>query len=370
MANDYSEVVLPELLINFEEEFKGLRHELIMFENPVTAGALMQKQTAILNPQFDANGRCTGYSVAYQQADQNTIGSGSGTATAACVIVPDQTFSGLKETYDINRFFVRKASILGKDCDSKIKFAQRLTKALAVEMQQISLELNQWAIATLLANKQTATHQGEYGTGITAGVIDYPKADLLDPTLFQSRMSDWHYIGIEELLPANMFAIHGRNFILAQREAQFNAANDDQRSQALAFAAFPSYWDILGFGASRANIIDNSFLIDPNAYVFITRNHYDMAPVFINTATVSETQFSLPLTYMDANGQTQTMMYNYNGTMAPVMVDCRVQYACNSTASVDGLPTFDYNIEMRLAADFKLAPNQSGSTGIVQILAS
>jgi hypothetical protein len=89
MANDYSAVVLPELLLNIEQIFaESKRHELTLFEEPRTAVALLENQTATLDPIFKMDGgdyRCTGFSVAYQQADQNTIGSG-GTKTLLVVV--------------------------------------------------------------------------------------------------------------------------------------------------------------------------------------------------------------------------------------------------------------------------------------------
>ena len=370
MANDYSAVVLPELLLNIEQIFaESKRHELTLFEEPRTAVALLENQTATLDPIFKMDGgdyRCTGFSVAYQQADQNTIGSGGAEPTPDCVIAPDQTFSGLKETYDITRYFSRKIQVLGKDCDSAIKFRTRLAEAMMVKMHELALEVNQWAIATLVANKQTATNTGEYGTGIVGGVVQYPKADIQDATLWQSRLADWYLIGMQELLPASMFAVNGTNFWNAQYNAGFNAANDDQRSQALALAAFPNYWDVHGFGVSRANILDTSFLIDRNAYVFMTRNQYSETAVNMMDANNS-TVFSMPLRYVDMSGAVQTMMYKLNGVMTPVMVDCRLQYVCDNTNTVDGFPTYNYNLEMVLPGDFKIAPNQASSTGIVQI---
>ena len=370
MPNDYSAAGLPDLIVNFDELFQGNRHQLEMQETPMAATALMERQTAQLIPIYKgADYRCTGFSVVYQQADQSTIGNGAAAPAAAeCVITPTDTFSGLKVDYDIDRFFEKKVSVLGKDCDSVLKFAQRLSGAMAVKMQQIALEVNQWFIATLVANKQTATNTGDFGTGIAAGIIQYNKADLLDQTKWQQILSDWYFVGMQEYLPASLFAINGRNFAIQSRDSQFNAANDNQRSQALALAAMPMYWDIHGFGITRANILDNSFLIDPNAYVTITRNQFSETPMQAGNST-NDTLFSLPLRYLDAAGNTQTMMYNMNGVMTPVMVDCRLQYVCDPTHAVDGMPSYNYVCHMSVKMDMKLAPNQSSKTGIVQIAA-
>ena len=368
MPNDYSAAGLPDLIVNFDELFKGTRQQLEMFEAPMAAAALMERQTAGLIPIYKGmDYRCTGFSVVYQQADQSTIGNGTATPAAAeCVITPTDTFSGLKADYDIDRFFEKKISVLGKDCDSAIKFATRLSGAMAVKMQQLALDINQWLIAVLVANKQTATNTGDYGTGIVGGIVQYNKADLLDATKWQQILSDWYFLGMEELLPASLFGINGRNFAIQSRDSQFNAANDNQRSQALALGAMPMFWDIHGFGATRANILDNSFLIDPNAYVVITRNQFSETPEQMGDSN-NETRFALPLRYLDAMGNTQTMMYNLNGTMAPIMVDCRLQYVCDPTNAVDGAPSFNYVMHMSVKLDMKLAPNQSSKTGIVQI---
>jgi hypothetical protein len=369
MANSYVDTVLPELLLNIEEVFMSKRHELTLMEQPKTAVAMLEKQTADVTPYGTGDGdnfRCTGFSVAYQVADQNTIGNGGAVPSAECIITPDQTFSGLKETYDIQRAFTRKMSILGKDCDNAIKFRERLASAMMVKMQEIALEINQWAIAFLGTSKQTATHAGDYGT-LNAGVIEYPKADLLNQDKFELILADLHLTALEELLPASMYAVNGRNFAVAQYQSQFNAANDDQRSQALSFAAFPMYWDLHGFGPARANIAYTSFVIDPNAYVFLTRSQFSERPATINTTASTDTVFKLPLRYVDGDGTVKTMMHKENGVMVPVFVSCRLQYACDTVNAVDGFPTYNYVLEMSVMGDFKLAPNQASSTGIIEI---
>ena len=370
MPNDYSAAGLPDLIVNFDELFRGNRHQLEMQEAPMSAVALMERQTAQLIPIYKGmDYRCTGFSVVYQQADQSTIGNGTATPAAAeCIITPTDTFSGEKEDYDINRFFEKKISVLAKDCDSTIKFAERLSGAMAVKMQQIALEINQWLIATLVANKQTATNTGDFGTGIVGGIVQYNKSDILDSTNWQQILSDWYFLGMQEYLPSSLFAINGRNFAIQSRDSQFNAANDNQRSQALALAAMGMYWDIHGFGITRANILDNSFLIDPNAYVVITRNQFGENVEDAGNST-NDKLFALPLRYLDAAGNTQTMMYNMNGVMTPVMVDCRLQYICDTTNAVDGMPSNNYVLHMSVKLDMKLAPNQSSKTGIVQIAA-
>jgi hypothetical protein len=98
----------------------------------------------------------------------------------------------------------------------------------------------------------------------------------------------------------------------------------------------------------------------------MTRNQYSETAVNMMDANNS-TVFSMPLRYVDMNGAVQTMMYKLNGVMTPVMVDCRLQYVCDNTNTVDGFPTYNYNLEMVLPGDFKIAPNQASSTGIVQI---
>jgi hypothetical protein len=368
MADDYSQVVLPTVLVNIGQAFLSDRHNLRSFEAPVTAKHLLEQQTAQMN-EVMKNGECIGFEVAYQIADQDTIGSGSGSAgTPACTLSPDQTFSGLAEAYNIDRYFRRTMKVLGKDCDSAIKFRERLINALRVKSHEIALAVNNYIIAQVVANIQTATNDGEFGTGITAGVVDYSLADIQNPTLQQIRLQDWRLIGIQEKLPSNMLMLHGTNFWNYAQNARFNNANDDQRSQMLSLMGNSMSWDVHGFGG--ASIENTSFLIDPNAFAFLTRNHYPTTPVNSGAAS-NETHFAIPLTYIekDGNGQSvaRTMQYMKNGRMQDVMLDVRLQYQCDTTNTIDGLPSYNWVGSMQLAAAFVIAPNVSSSTGIVQI---
>jgi hypothetical protein len=366
MANDYSQVVLPVLLQNIENVFAmSKRHKTNQLQAPVTAVGLLENQTAIVDPIFKG-GRCTGFSVAYQISDQETIGDGVGTEpTATCTVTPNQTFSGLKADYDITRWFRRDLSVLGKDCDSAIKFQERLATAMVEKMHEIALEINQHAISQILANIQTPTNTGSFGT-INGSVVEYNKADLLDRLKFELILSDWMQLGMQELLPGNMICLSGSNMFVTSNIAQNMTANDDTRSWLLNSRLFPIYNDLWGFGPALANIIDTSFLVDPNCYVFFTRNQY--SETVRNAGDANNTKlFSMPLRYVGGNGQLQTMMFNSGGVMTPVMVDCMLQYGCNSTAKVDGFPTYDYNLTMSVAGSFEFAPTTGTTTGIVQI---
>jgi hypothetical protein len=367
MADSYIDVVLPKLQFMLSEVSPTLRTNPILFESPETAAYLAMKQTSQMKSVM-VDGRCVAWDVIFQAADQTTIGSGSGTFLPTCTITPTQTFSGLNESYNVLRSFIRTMKIKAQDCNSGIKFEQRMMEASRVKMQEIALELNQYAIAQLIANNQTATHQGDFGTGITGGVIDYPKADLLDSAKFEYRLSDWHNIAQMELLPANFLILNGNSFKNVKNQVGFNAANDDERSQAATMAANNIWWDALGFGASRANIPNTSFLVDPNAFCFLNRSQYPTNPTQIGNAT-NDRVWSMPLTYLDAVGNVQTMTYMKDGQRVPFMVDVKLQLSCNTADAVDGIPVNDWFLEYRLAADFVIMPT-TGTSGIVQILAA
>jgi len=368
----YVDAVLSQLQVGLKEVSPlNKRTEPVFFKYPKTAAILAEFQTSKMLPkmtmQEDGTFRCTSFDIVYNQADQNTIGSGSSSATGACVIVPDQTFSGLKSTKDIDRFFERKLTINKKACNSFLNFQSRLEHAIDVKMQEIALEWNARQIAVLAANFQTATNQGDFGTGITAGVIDYTYADLIDENKFEQRLVDWGMIGEYELLPQNMLVLNGQNFLNVKNQAEFNALNDNQRSQAAHFGSMNIGWDTLGF--ATASIRKTSFLIDPNAYCVITRNQYTTAPVNEMNATNDRT-WSMPLTYLDENMVRRNLTYKEGNATKNLMVDMRLQLTCNAADAVDGIIPNDYVLEMRLAAGLVLMPAKNSSTGIVKILAA
>jgi hypothetical protein len=365
----YIATLLPAVLVSLANTFLGSnRHQTINFESPETANALLERQTATVDAMFTAE-RCTGFSVGYMIKDSYTINSGQAIAAATCAVAGTDTFSTVKADYALTRQFKKSITVARKDCDNAIKFKERMAYAMIQTGHEIALQINQRAIEFLTANKQTATNTGDYGT-INAGVVEYNKADIQNNDLFEQIMADWYLLGIQEKLPSDLFAMNGNTFFSRKRLAEPNNANQNQKSQLLNFGMFDMGWDVLGFGITRADIKDTSFLVDKNNYVFFCHNQF--TPVMQQVGdSLNTVVYSIPLQYVgkDANGamMVKTMMYNLNGVMTPVMVDVRVQEACNTTDSVNGLPTYDYKIDMQVIGDFMLAPVQAGSTGIVQI---
>lgn len=362
MADSFLDAVLSKSQYLLSEISDTQRTELNFFKSPESAAFLALKQTSTMRERM-VNGFCDSWEIIWQIPDQTTVGTGSASVTANCVIDPDQTFSAEKTEYNVLRHFERAMVIRRQDCNSKIKFEQRLTAALRSKMQEISLEWNAYVISQVVANTQTATNLGDFGTSIVAGAVQYPKADLLDAAKWEQRLADWDNIADMELLPANKLILNGNNFLIAKRQAAFNAANDNQRSQALIMASEQIWWDNKGF--NDAGINDTSFLIDPNAICILHRNQYPTNPINELNGT-NDRVWSLPLTYINSMGQVATMTYKKDGQNVPLMVDVKLQLFCNSADAVDGITVNDWNLELKLAADFVMMPAATLS-GIVKI---
>ena len=362
----YVDAALSTLQVKLQEVFPdSKRTKTILYESPDTANIMLQNQTAQVN-NVTVGDRCTGFDVIYQTADSVVINSGSGSApTANCTLTADRTFSGNKATYDINRWLKKIITLEAKDCNSVLKLADRMLDATETVMQEIALGLNQHFIASLVANNQTATHSGTLGLGINAGVVEYDKTQFYGQN-WQQYIADWRQIAIKEKLPKRHIIANGDNFFIVNETAPANALNDDQRSQQAILGAKPMTWDSNGF--DRAGISDTSFLIDPNAYVFYSRNWFTETVTMVQEADKATWRFSLPLTYLDANTMTKkTMMHKRNGAMVPIMIDVEMQYGCDATNTYDGFTTYNPIVKYQLTGGLAFAPNVGGSTGIVQI---
>lgn len=371
MANNYVATHLPVVLYQLSR-FTRDQHLVSpnLAEKPFTADALLRNQTAEMIPGYRREGSnnfvCTDFKIVYMVANQTSIGTGSALADDPCTLVADTDATGLAVNYTLDTQFKRTVSVAGKDCDSAIKFTERLTTQMMLAMHDIALEINQAAIAALLANTQVvaAGNGGAYGT-VNAGVVEYQNSDILDVSKWQSILSDFAFVAQQNKV-LSPIVMHGNNFASQLVNAGFNAANDNTRSQMQAMLGINNNWDVHGFSAARANIALTSLLVDPNAYVFFASNYFPTTPMDWKDEN-STTVFSLPLKYIAADGTAKTLQYKENGTMKDIMVDCRLQYKCNPSGTVLGHPVPDYIIEMKVVGDFKTMPATTPYTGIVRI---
>lgn len=326
---------------------------------PKTLERLLMEQTANVTQLMDGD-ICRAFQVAYLYADSTTLPTVSNTTlTDTCVIAAGDTFSSALQSYSPNVNIKQLVSVSDKDCDTVIKFAERSAEALQNKMHLIVRALNRYFIGRLNANKMTPTFAGQEGT-INGSTIEFALADY-DPDL----LADWFNIATRHAIPEQHLLLSGQPFLNAFYNSQFHGANDNQRSEPLAFGAgnrlsFDT-WDmddVLG--------VPSTFCVDKNMVAAYFRNSYSETPREVGD-TNNTIEFAMPLMYQgrDAAGNLipKTLMFRNGGQMMPVMVDVRYQKVCDVTNTHNGRATLEHRWSLRVEGMFDLAPiaNSAGS---------
>ena len=222
----------------------------------------MEKQTARIDPIL-VRDYCRGFEVGFLESDSTTIPTAVTSAPAVdCTLPTGDTLSSNQKTYDKNLFLQSTFSVPDADCDNTMKFVDRASKGLMAAMQKIALGLNNTILARLVANAQTPTYAGDKGT-INGNTIEFAAADFATGDAGADLVGYWNEIAIKEYLSSDYYVINGTNFQALNFNAQFRAANDNQRNQALAFGwQNKMAWDLHNLD----NVVGSpsSFVIDPN----------------------------------------------------------------------------------------------------------
>jgi hypothetical protein len=74
----------------------------------------------------------------------------------------------------------------------------------------------------------------------------------------------------------NPYLISGTNLYMAAWNAEMNKGNGEGKGGAKKFETFPSYFDLFNINAVAGN---STFMVDPNALAFISRNRFGPTPI-------------------------------------------------------------------------------------------
>lgn len=143
---------------------------------------------------------------------------------------------------------------------------EALAKALARRLKLLDERLTSKAVAKL--NTFVGTNQYTGGIGTVSGVTTYIKASHWGPDMFG-------YFGMVKTMNrfANPYLIHGSNLFQANWQAQYNAANANQKADAPKLSSMRSYWDL--FNVDTINAPDSvSYMIDKGAIAFVSKARY------------------------------------------------------------------------------------------------
>lgn len=371
MPNDFTPTELKEIQLKWDTVFNGNRINIPLKADPVTAAVVLEKQTAEVN-EILVKGRCKGFEVGFLESDSTAIPAAVTSAPAVnCTLPTGDTLSSNFKEYDKNLFLQSTFSVPDADCDNTMKFVDRASTGLMHAMQKIALGLNNTVLARLVANAQTPAYAGDKGT-IAGNTITFPASEFATGDAGADLMGYWNEIAIKEYLSSDYYVINGTNFQALNFNAQFRAANDDQRNQALAFGyGNKMYWDLHNLDTVVGS--PSSFVVDPNMVFAGFTSSYDMEMTDIKTTNTFTRVFSMPLRYvsMAQNGVNQTirtMQYSNGGVLQDVMVDVEYQLTCD-TNSLDAVRSSIHTWRLTLKGLFDTAVASTGAgTGILQMV--
>jgi len=372
MPNDFTPTTLKEVQLKWDTAFNGNRIDLPLKADPVTAAVVLEKQTARIDPIL-VRDYCRGFEVGFLESDSTTIPTAVTSAPAVdCTLPTGDTLSSNQKTYDKNLFLQSTFSVPDADCDNTMKFVDRASKGLMAAMQKLSLGLNNTILARLVANAQTPTYAGDKGT-INGNTIEFAAADFATGDAGADLVGYWNEIAIKEYLSSDYYVVNGTNFQALNFNAQFRAANDNQRNQALAFGwDNKMYWDLHNLD----NVVGSpsSFVIDPNMVFGGFTSSYGMEMEDIKTTNTFTRVFSMPLQYVSmaqngVNGSNiRTMQFSNGGVLEPVMVDVEYQLTCDP-ASLDAKRSSIHTWRLTIKGLFDTAVASAGDgTGILQMV--
>lgn len=364
MPNDFSPSTLKLVQRKLEEVFQSSRTVLERAPEPKTAQRLFNEQTAFVNNLY-SNEICIGHEVNYMIADTTSLPTVATSAPAVvCDIPAGDTLSSANKVYNPNIYITKIIEVNDKDCENVFKFAEKAAFNLAGAMHLIARALNDYIIAQLVANAQVSASAGRFGT-IAGTTVEFNTADFGNPDL----LADWREIAILNDIAADYLLLDGTNFYQTWYNAQFNAANDDQRDQVLKFNDGTGIsFDVRNLNAVAPNA---TFLVDPHMTAFYARSTYPTEMREVGDKDNTK-QFSIPLMYQadqmtPSARRAQTMTFANGGQMMDTMLDVDYQLICDSAFSDGGRRSFTHRWELKLEAMFDLAPATAG-TGILHFV--
>lgn len=346
-------------------------------KRPLTQAALIQNQTATVEPIMGASGvDCVGLRAWYYVSDNDTVSTGSATPLIGeCEITGGDTISTAKQEYALNYFDKQKIRINSKDCDNYAKFATKLAFAIPHKMHQMVMGFNNNTISELEAHKSVAFGDTPEIVGIDLGTGEYTITGSQYWTTEKAAdtLAALDLLASMKGLPANYIIVTGKAFAVPQSLAAFKTANDNQRSYALQFGSRDIFNDVDNFDTLIG--AEALFLVDPNVVLSYFHSEYPKQGQQEPRSTGDKNntvEFALPLQffdmYQDGSTQTRNVMFANDGMLIQAWVDIRYQIECNVVNNKNGKPSEDHVFEISLESmfDFAPAPN-SNYTGILRV---
>jgi len=356
--------LMPDILYEVNELFASPNTTQARYgQQPTAAPALLLQQTATSKPRL-TDGSCVGATVWFYDAGaSNTIYEGSSVDTGlAC----DNSACGQGQTasipFDNNIAFHDCKAAQEDRCDNELSFVMESARVIQHLMYQMRLALNKKVINTLFAEAQQnqvpanlmPNYINERGG---SNILEIDHANMTEALLF-ATLVDIRSLNLQNSIP-NQILLNGRNFQTSAILAQYNALNDDQRSQKAIFDGLgrDMVWDTHtthGIDALTGEL--STLAVNPNAYIFWNYNFFENQPN-MKDGSINLWNFSM---------EDPDMYYMDGGVRKPVVYDFEHTYACTGYDAA-GKRKYLHNYRIFLRGGFKMSPKGFNMAGTSQV---
>lgn len=311
-AGDFSASQMPDVLVRATEMWADPRTKYELKPIVKTAKSVLANQLVGFDPIMKGN-KCIAVSAAWLKSCSDTVTDLTATTIASCTLTGAELESA-KLTYNPTLNFVKGFTVWDDECKDEFEWRDKMAFGFLKAKASLRKQLNASTLAFLFANRTQNLYTGGTGNIVTAGSqhtefdAAYWTPDLIaefDITREVNQMSESSYL------------LSSTNLRSAYFNAQYNAANADQKDEALKLGHYPIYFDSVNVDAATS--AKSTFLVDPSALGFFHWNQYDnTAPQNMNDPSNTHV-WKMPddeIIYMDGT------------TAVPLEYDVEMQAVC------------------------------------------
>mgnify|MGYP001575076808 CR=1 FL=1 len=356
--------LMPRILYEVGEIFRSPNTVDARYsQEPQTAPALLTRQTARAVPRL-SNGACTGVDVWFYDAGaSDTVYEGE---TPDSGLSCDNANCGVGQTASIevdNNIAFNDCKAAQEDrCDNELTYAQETARVLYHLMYQMRLATNKRFInEIMLAAQQNQVPAGQMPSYITerggSNILQIDHTNMLEANIFNTIV-DLGIISRQNGLAEPIF-LNGRNFLNSATLAQYNALNDNQRSQQAIYGDLGRnmVWDIhTTHGVDAITTELSTLAITPNAYLFWNYSFFPRVPE-LKDSSINLWNFSI---------EDPIWRYNDGGVSKPVVYDVEHTYECTGYDAA-GKRKYLHNFRIFLRGGFTLSPAGFNMAGTSQV---
>lgn len=294
-----------DILVAEQEMFSSGRSQIELFPHINSARAVLENQTANLDPVMTTGGECIGVNVSSLRFCDETVTNRLETPYDCDLDGPEGFADAilLKKNFEWSAEF----SVIDDECRGQYGIIEKTAHGLASRKARLLEKLNEAVISKLTSDAMQSAYDTPLGNR-KADVVEYLTANW-DVNL----MGEFHtHRAFNKIQDAVL--LHGTNFYSEFYMAMFKDCCENDKG---VFGDWKHYWDL--FSVPSILGTNSSILFDAGSLVFFNLNEFE------NTT---------PEYLYDKGGfavwkdESVHLSYNYNGRLIPVTFDIYAQRVC------------------------------------------